>query len=121
MNKGEKLACDHLKDNDFMVEHIVVSKWNRIDFFNLFDFIAIKPNWIRFIQVSTKYMSQRDADWKERFEKFPVMKQTTKEFWHIVEKKGRFEIIAYQYVSQNGKPRRLEYEEDFDSKSRLFS
>jgi len=71
MNKSEKIAYEQLKEEGYWVEKPRKSKWQPQDFFYCWDFIAINQNHIRFIQVSSKYFSQRSRADQERMLAFP--------------------------------------------------
>ncbi len=95
MNKIEKISYNYLKEQGYLVEKVIRTQWHRIDFFNLFDFIAVKPEWIRFIQVSVKYFSSRDKGWQKRFLEFPLATGVTKEYWRVEKKLPKIHILAY--------------------------
>ena len=90
MTKSEKNAYQILKNEGYLVERPVRTRWHRIDFFNLFDFIAVKEDKIRFIQVGVKYLSERPKEWQERFKNFPLPPNSTKEYWRWDRKKKVF-------------------------------
>jgi len=81
MNKSEKIAYEQLKEEGYWVEKPRKSKWQPQDFFYCWDFIAINQNHIRFIQVSSKYFSQRSRADQERMLAFPKPPSTQKEYW----------------------------------------
>lgn len=90
MNKSEKIAYEQLKKEGYLVERPRVSKWQPQDFFYCWDFIAINKTEIRFIQVSSKYFSQRARDDQERMLTFPHLHCASKEYWRWNQKKGIF-------------------------------
>jgi hypothetical protein len=97
MNKTEKIAYEQLKTAGYLVERPRVSKWQPQDFFYCWDFIAIDKSEIRFIQVSSKYFSQRARDDQERMLAFPHLHCTSKEYWRWDKKK---EIFIVQKIGK---------------------
>lgn len=83
MNKTEKICYKYLIDNGYVVQKpCPTTRWGQKDMFNLFDFIAIAPDgYTRNIQVSVQYKASRDAEWKHRFNNFPLSVVSSKEFW----------------------------------------
>jgi DNA-binding transcriptional MocR family regulator len=92
MNKTEKKAYEQLKSEGYLVEKPRRSKWQPQDFFYCWDFIAIKGTLIRFIQVSSKYLSQRTREDQDRMRNFPKPGSTSKEYWRFDRKKKEFII-----------------------------
>jgi hypothetical protein len=90
MNKSETIAYHQLKQAGYLVEKPRRSKWQPQDFFYCWDFIAINEKEIRFIQVSSKYFSQRSRADQERMQSFPKPPNTRKEYWRWVQKEKRF-------------------------------
>jgi len=97
MNKTEKIAYEQLKKEGYLVERPRLSKWQPQDFFYCWDFIAIDKTEIRFIQVSSKYFSQRARDDQERMVRFPRPASTSKEYWRWDKKK---EIFIVQKIGK---------------------
>jgi hypothetical protein len=108
MNKTETLCYKYLVKQGFLVEKPVKTRWQSVDFFNTFDFICAKNGWFRFIQVSVKYFSQRDREWQNRFNEFPLATGMSKEYWRISRKLPQLFIIS---VSKSGRKEFTEYYE----------
>lgn len=90
MTKSEKLAKQILVDHGYMVESVIKTQWHRNDFFNLWDLIAVKPGSLRFIQISTVYLSQ-GSHAKKGYREFPnVCSHVQCEFWRWDTKKKIF-------------------------------
>ncbi len=92
MNKSEKIAYAQLKKEGYLIEKPRRSKWQPQDFFYCWDFIVINQKHIRFIQVSSKYLSQRSRADQERMSAFPKLPNTQKEYWRWDKKTKRFYI-----------------------------
>ena len=95
MNKSEKIAYQQLIDEgcpEELIEKPRRNKWLPQDFFYCWDFIAfdLKSKIIRFVQVSSKYFSQRKKEDQERMKAFPKFKNTTREYWRWIQKEKRF-------------------------------
>jgi hypothetical protein len=82
MNKIEKKAYLRLIDQGYLVEKAIKTKWHRTDLFSCWDFIAINDHHIRFIQVSTKYFTERKKEDQEAMLNFPQPPCVTCEYWH---------------------------------------
>lgn len=91
MTISEKLAKKMLIDAGYRVERAVKTAWNRNDLFNLWDFIAVNKKEIRFIQVSTIYLTEGSHAGKD-YSGFPCPTNCTKEFWRWDKKKKEFII-----------------------------
>lgn len=89
MTISEKLAKKMLTDAGYRVEKAVKTAWNRNDLFNLWDFIAVNKKEIRFIQVSTIYLTEGSHAGKD-YAGFPCPSNCTKEFWRWDKKKKEF-------------------------------
>lgn len=64
----------------------VRTKWHKQDYFGLFDFLCCDiAGEITGIQVSDKYMSQRNKEWKKAWERWPGRKIFIR--WERKEKK----------------------------------
>jgi len=81
MNKSETIAYNELKREGYLVEKPRRSQWQPQDFFYAWDFIALSSKHIRFIQVSSKYLSQRSREDQKRMREFPNPPNTQKEYW----------------------------------------
>ena len=90
MNKSERIAYEQLKSEGYLVEKPRRSKWQPQDFFYCWDFIAINKKHIRFIQVSSKYFSQRSRANQEAMISFPTPPNATKEYWRWKRKEKEF-------------------------------
>lgn len=90
MNKSETIAYNQLKSAGYLVEKPRRSQWQPQDFFYCWDFIAINKTEIRFIQVSSKYLSQRSRDDQDRMRSFPKPPNTKKEYWRWNKKTKQF-------------------------------
>jgi len=91
MTKSEKICKDQLVKEGFLVERAVKTAWSRNDLFNLWDFIAVSPKTIRFIQVSSIYLTSGSHAGKD-YKGFPHPANTTIEFWRWIQKEKRFDI-----------------------------
>lgn len=91
MNKTEKQVFEKLKSEGFLVEKVVKTQWQRNDFFNLWDFIAVSPQTIRFVQVSSLYLSEGSHAGKD-YKGFPCPSNCSTEFWRWDKKKKDFVI-----------------------------
>lgn len=82
-----KKAVDDLVAEGYICETPVKSQWQRQDFFNCWDIIAVAKNGkfpaplIRFIQVSSKRLSQRGIEYNQKLNAFPSGTFWTREFW----------------------------------------
>jgi len=100
MNQTEKIAYEQLKKDGYEVEkptnQLVKTKKGYIclhhDLWGLWDFCAVSKKHIRFIQVSSKYLSQRSGADQERMLAFPKLPNTQKEYWRWDAKTKRFYI-----------------------------
>lgn len=90
MNKSETIACNQLKNEGYLVEKPRRNRFQPQDFFYCWDFIAINKKEIRFIQVSSKYFSQRSRADQEMMKSFPKPPNTKKEYWRWDKKKRQF-------------------------------
>lgn len=92
MNKSEKIAYEQLVKEGCLVEKPRRSKWIPQDFFYCWDFMAIDSakRIIRFIQVSSKYLSQRSPEDQKRMRDFPKFENFSKEYWHWNKKEKEF-------------------------------
>lgn len=67
-NRNERKAVDRLETQGYKTERPVETRYNRTDFFNLFDIIAVKEDSIKFIQVkSNQARGQREIAKKSTF------------------------------------------------------
>jgi len=82
---AEKQAAKELREQGYLVETPIRSRWGREDFWSCWDAIAIKHNEIRFIQISTKPLYDRGIAAKKKYADFPKGKCWTKEFWQLKE------------------------------------
>lgn len=96
MNKTEKRAYEILKKQGYQVEKPIRVKYQREDFFNLWDFIAINEQQLRFIQVSEKYLSERTKEYQANFYNFPLPTKLSKEYWRWDKKNKRFVITGIE-------------------------
>ena len=96
MNKTEKKAYEILTKQGYLVEKPIRVKYQREDFFNLWDFIAVNEKEIRFIQVSEKYLSERTKEYQANFYNFPLPLKITKEYWRWDKKNKRFIITGIE-------------------------
>lgn len=93
MTKSEKLAITILRNDGYQVEHAIPTMYHRTDLFGSWDIIAVNSKEIRFIQVSSKYMSQRSPQDQRSMQDFIVPKNCTKEYWHWKQKEREFDIV----------------------------
>ena len=98
MTKTERLAKQMLENEGFQVENIVKTKWHRKDFFNLWDLICVSAEKIRFVQVSTVYLSSGSHASKD-YAGFVCPPWATKEFWRWDKKKKRFILFPTSVLS----------------------
>ncbi len=96
-------AISQLQADGWITEKARKFRFQPQDFWNLWDIIAVRSKgskgdsvfgglegsfiYIRFIQVSLKYMSQK-VGFKDLAQVFPVIPHATKEYWH--KKNGEF-------------------------------
>jgi len=92
MNKTEKKAYEQLKSEGYLVEKPRRTKWQPQDFFYCWDFIAVNDQHIRFIQVSSKYRSQRTREDQDRMLKFPKPASVRTEYWRWNRKEEAFNV-----------------------------
>lgn len=97
MNKTEKRAYKTLIDTGYLVEYPVKTKWHRVDFFGMWDFIAVNKEEIRFIQVSSRYFTDRKKEDQDAMLNFPVPKNAWKEYWHY---KGKPPILKITFIDE---------------------
>lgn len=90
MNKSETITYKQLRSDGYLVEKPRRNQWQPQDFFYCWDFIAINNKHIRFIQVSSKYFSQRSRADQQLMREFPRPPHTKKEYWRWNQKKKEF-------------------------------
>lgn len=98
MNKIEKIAYEQLKKEGYevakAVNQLIKTKRGYIslhhDLWGVWDFCAVNKIHIRFIQVSSRYLSQRSKDDQERMFAFPTPPGATKEYWRWQPKEKKF-------------------------------
>jgi len=81
MHYLEKKAINLLKKQGYKVEKYPKVKYQRQDFLGLFDIMAIKPDHIRFIQVSAIKFSQRSKEFKQKWFEIKLPECCQKEYW----------------------------------------
>jgi len=88
MNSTERKAYQRLINQGYLVEKPIRTRWHRTDLFGIWDFIAVKNTHIRFIQVSTRYFTDKPKKDQDQMLNFPQPPHSTKEFWHWPKRKG---------------------------------
>lgn len=87
----ELKAKKKLESEGYLVEKAVRSKWQRKDFYNAWDLIAIHPDGtIRFIQVSSQPLYDRGRPYQNKLLAFPAHPKWTREYWWY--KEGGWQI-----------------------------
>ena len=81
MHPLEKKAIEILKKQGYLVEKYPKVKFQRQDFLGLFDIMAIKPDHIRFIQVSAIKFNKRSRKFKEKWFQTKLPECCRKEYW----------------------------------------
>ena len=90
MNKIETIAYHQLKQGGYLVEKPRRNRFQPQDFFYCWDFIAINKKEIRFIQVSSIYLSQRSRADQQLMKEFQTPPNTKKEYGRWVQKNKEF-------------------------------
>ena len=96
----ERKAKEILERHGFVVEKTKRSRFNRNDFFGLFDLIAVSKETVKFIQVADR---MKMKEWVARAKRFPLPANCSNEVWLYREHKGfRVFLILNEGVTRNG-------------------
>lgn len=87
----EKLACDQLKQQEYLVWKPVRVRFHSQDIFGIFDVIALSEKELKLIQVQMN----RNRPYKNRnFIKLPKPKKISFELWVFKPEKKQFQIFT---------------------------
>ncbi len=89
LNKGDEamnLAVKLLEGQEYFVEKAKKVKFQPQDFFGLFDIIAVKEGSLKFVQVSTRPIYDKGAEFRQKMKDFPIPPGCSKEYWQYMEK-----------------------------------
>lgn len=100
-NRNEKRAQTALEKRGFLVERPRRSKWKRVDFWGLYDLIALSPTEMLLVQVKSNRCPKKV---REAIRDFPCPPFVQKQIWVYKDRQKEPELVSLNSTRGKSKP-----------------